>query len=113
MRKTDKKIDNQLRVLLTNVCEVALKKIEGFQWLTHIVDYANFPKSLTVICIFDTEDNLEDYLQSSDKKILVSLIESELSHMRISIKNMNKHISYDTEQGYENKQNKKRASNLH
>jgi len=29
MRKTDKKIDNQLRLVLTDVCEVALKEIDG------------------------------------------------------------------------------------
>ena len=39
MRKTDKKIDNNLRIVLTEVCEIALKEVTGFQWLTHLVDY--------------------------------------------------------------------------
>jgi len=51
MRKTDKKLDNQLIKLLTEVCETALEDFSGFQWLTHIVDYSNFPKSLKVIPI--------------------------------------------------------------
>jgi len=46
MRKTDKKRDNTLRLALTEVCDIALKDIAGFQWLTHCVNYSNFPQSL-------------------------------------------------------------------
>ncbi|HCC80946.1 MAG TPA: Fis family transcriptional regulator, partial [Methylophaga sp.] len=43
MRKTDKKIDNELRLKLTDVCEQGLKNIAGFQWLTHLVNYDDYP----------------------------------------------------------------------
>lgn len=53
MRKKDKKIDNELRLVLIDACEQALKDITGFQWLTHfLVNYDDFPNSLMVACVF-------------------------------------------------------------
>ena len=98
MRKSDKKIDNQLRLVLTNVCELALKDIDGFQWLTHLVDYSNFPKSLKVVCVFDTNNNLERCLQSDNKDKLTMLIQTEFKNIGINVKNITKHICYDTEE---------------
>ena len=98
MRKTDKKIDKQLRLVLTEVCEQALKDIAGFQWLTHMVNYDDYPNSLTVVCVFDTNENLNSYLQSDDNQALVSLIQSELKAMDIKPKCITDHISYDTEE---------------
>jgi len=54
MKKTDKKMDNHIRRVLTDVCETSLTDISGFAWLTHTVNYAQFPQSLKVICVFDT-----------------------------------------------------------
>lgn len=102
MRKTDKKIDNQLRLVLTDVCEKALKDIEGFQWLTHLVNYANFPASLRVICVFTTEDSLNSFIQSSKNKELNSLIQSKLQDVNINFKNIGEHISYDTDEACNN-----------
>ena len=98
MRKTDKKIDNQLRVELTDVCETALKEIDGFQWLTHTVNYSNFPKSLQVICIFNTNEQLATFTANSGKKLLTSLIQSKLNTLGVKFKNVADHISYDTEE---------------
>jgi|TARA_B110000114_G_C14852614_1_gene301370 hypothetical protein len=98
MRKTDKKIDNQLRLALTEVCEVALKDIDGFQWLTHLVNYANFPSSLKVVCVFDTHANLAGFLSSSSSTTLSTLIQTQLHSVNISVKDVKDHISYDTEQ---------------
>ena len=70
MRKTDKKIDNQLRLVLTEACEVALKDIDGFQWLTHLVNYANFP----------------------------ALIQAQLLVANVKVTDIADHIYYDTEQ---------------
>lgn len=98
MKKTDKKIDNQLRIVLTQVCEDALKRVEGFVWLTHLVNYSAFPDSLRVVCVFETNDNVEQYLASEDKKYLQGLIQNEFNQMGIKLKNINKHISYDSEE---------------
>jgi len=98
MRKTDKKIDNQLRIALTDVCEAALKKIEGFEWLTHKVNYSNFPHSLKVICIFDSNEHLSAYSDSRGKELLLSLIQKELDQIGIKLKNVANHVVYDTEE---------------
>ena len=71
MRKTDKKMDNQLRHVLTEVCEVALKDINGFQWLTHVVNYSNFPKSLQVVCVLTP---MKTFLISCQKKPKLNLM---------------------------------------
>ncbi len=98
MRKTDKKIDNQLRLALTDVCETALKDIDGFQWLTHRVDYANFPASFKVICIFETNEQRSIFTDNSDKKLLISLIHKKLNEIGIKFNNIANHIVYDTEE---------------
>lgn len=98
MRKTDKKIDNQLRISLTQVCDTALKEFSGFQWLTHIVNYDDFSQSLNIICVFDTNENLALFLSTKAQPSLTTLIQNTLKAVNIPIKNVNKHISYDTEE---------------
>ena len=101
MRKTDKKIDNQLRRVLTDVCETALKDAYGFQWLTHRANYANFPKSLKVVCVFDTNDNLAGFMSGRSEKELILLIKGKLREMGVELKSINDHIFYDTEENCE------------
>lgn len=55
MRKTDKKRDQLIIRALTAVCEKAKDDVEGFEWLTHEVDYQRFPQSLQVTLAF-TDD---------------------------------------------------------
>lgn len=98
MRKSDKKIDNQLRVLLTAVCETALEDIHGFQWLTHDVNYSRFPDSLKIVCVFDNNDNLEHYLQSDNNQQLQSLIKHALVTLDITLKTIANHVLFDTEE---------------
>ena len=45
MRKSDKKIENQIRDVLTDVCEDTLKGYDGFLWVTHTVNFSSFPQS--------------------------------------------------------------------
>ena len=98
MRKTDKKIENQLILVLTAVCETALKEIDGFQWLTHLVEYTDFPNSLKVICIFDTNENLAVYLSKNIEDELKSLIQKKLQEVGVSIKNIDRQVTFDTEE---------------
>ena len=112
MRKSDKKLDNQLRIVLTQICENALEEIEGFQWLTHIVNYSNFPKSLKIVCVFDTNESLDRYLLSETNNQLQSLIKRELSKLNIQFKNMVNHVLFDTEENCENQHNGNWAQRL-
>ena len=98
MRKTDKKRDNLLRRVLTEVCDAALEEIEGFQWLTHLVDYSHFPESLKVICVFDTDGNLSAFLSGSHRDRLALFIQNKLADAGVDIKHMSAHINYDSEE---------------
>lgn len=98
MRKTDKKIDNQLRAALTDVCETALKEFIGFRWLTHLVDYARFPKSIKVVCIFDTNDDLNAFMLKGANHELNTIIQKRFLALGITIPNIANHISYDSEE---------------
>ena len=112
MRKSDKKLDNQLRMVLTQVCENALEEIEGFQWLTHMVNYSNFPKSLKVVCVFDTNESLDRYLLSETNNQLQSLIKRELSKLNIQFKNIVNNVLFDTEENCEKQHNGNWAQRL-
>lgn len=98
MRKIDKKIDNQLRESLTDACESALEKFTGFQWLTHVVSYPDFPKTLKIVCVFDTKDNLKAFLATSSRFEFSTLLLNKLIENSVNIKNIASHISYDTEE---------------
>jgi hypothetical protein len=98
MRKSDKKTDNQLREVLSDVCETTLKGFTGFQWLTHLVNYSAFPKSLKVICVFDTKLNLNGFMTTSGCDEISTLIQKNLFDIGISIKS--NQISYDTEDNF-------------
>ncbi|MFT2112096.1 Fis family transcriptional regulator [Marinomonas sp. 2405UD68-3] len=109
MRKTDKKIEKQLIASLTDVCEISLKAFTGFQWLTHFVHYSNFPKSLNVVCVFDTNDNLAAFLEAGKRQELSAIIQTKLCEIGINLKNASQHISYDTEENCQKSHNGKWA----
>lgn len=98
MRKSDKKIENQLRVMLTEVCEQALKNYSGFVWLTHLVNYSDFPKSLKIICVFDTNASRSLCIKNNDCLEMGHLIQKRLFELNINFKNITNHIVYDTEE---------------
>lgn len=94
MRKTDKKIDKAIRAVLTEACDIAQEESTGFTWLTHFVNYDNLPKSLSVICIYDTDANLAN----ADLDVMRSLIKAKLASININIKDSSKQIRFDTEE---------------
>ena len=112
MRKTDKKIDNQLRLALTDVCDTALKEIDGFRWLTHMVNYLNFPGSLNVVCVFETNDQLATFKTDENERKLTALIQMKLNAIGIKFKNVAKHVSYDTEENCDKEHNGNWANRL-
>jgi len=98
MRKSDKKIENQLRATLTEICEIALKSHQGFEWLTHTVNYNQFPKSLQIICVFDSNVHLIQFKEGEGYHQFMSLIQAKLFEEGITLKKINQHIAYDTEE---------------
>lgn len=105
-------MENQLRVALTDVCETALKNGNGFLWLTHLVNYSNFPKSLKVICVFDTNDNLTKFINSHNHQKLNALISTSFFEIGINFKNITHHVSFDTEEDCDKNNNGKWAERL-
>jgi hypothetical protein len=103
MRKTDKKIENALRVVLTEVCDAAQRQYEGFEWLTHFVNYDDFPGSLSVICVYDTNENLSE----SDLTGVRSLIFEKLIAIDIKLKDVRRQVRFDTEENCKSEHNGK------
>ena len=98
MRKTDKKIESSLRQALTEVCEKALVKYEGFQWLTHFVSYSDFPASLSIVCVYDTNAHLDE----TDKEGMRALIKEKLASIDIKMKDCCQQVRFDTEENCNN-----------
>ncbi|NRA41756.1 MAG: Fis family transcriptional regulator [Pseudomonadales bacterium] len=98
MRKRDKKIENAICLALTEVCEIALETYAGFSWLTHRVNYQRFPDSLSVICVFDTNAALTQFLAQSHDRDLAALIQQHLAKQQIGLKQPKRQISFDTEE---------------
>jgi hypothetical protein len=94
MKKTDKKIDNAIRGALTEVCDKALEEHDGFMWLTHRVDYQNIPASLSVVCVFDTNEQLSN-AHVDDLRVI---IKDKLASIAILIKDSRQAIRFDTEE---------------
>ena len=97
MKKHEKKIEKVLREGLTEVCETALDEVQGFKWITHLADYNDFPSSLSVVCVFDTNDDLSGALNARKDDYLCSLIKEMLSAVDIHIKAIRRHVKFDTE----------------
>lgn len=116
MQKTIKKLENKLVLALTSACEQAKVNTQGFDWLTHTADYAKFPGSLHVRCIFDTDTSLKAAQDSGQDTVMIRLIHSALLKAGILLKNPKQHITFDTEQACEREHQgnwKKRIQNTH
>ena len=101
MKKTDKKIENALRGALTEACDRSLETHEGFMWLTHFANHQKFPGSLSIVCVFDTNEQLS---KANDEE-LRAIINDKLASIDIKIKDIRQHVSFDTEENCE-KENK-------
>lgn len=103
--KTQKKIDNQLRTALTRVCEQALKNTDGFRWLTHQADYANFPASLLITCIFEAEVELVQAQQQGLTASMQKRVQASLLKIGIRFKNLERQVIFDTEEACKSEDN--------
>lgn len=96
--KTQKKIDNRIRLTLTDLCEKFLEEIPGFKWLTHQADYANFPASLLVTCVFDQQATRQKTQQDGSAQTIRKLIQQDFMGIGIVLKNREQQIIFDDEQ---------------
>ncbi|WP_051369083.1 hypothetical protein [Psychromonas arctica] len=94
MRKTDKKIDKNLRAALTEVCEIALDTVQGYQWITHSVKYDAFPASLQISCGFASVQAIEQLQLAQQDILLKKLIVKHLMVVGINLKDVNKQVKF-------------------
>jgi hypothetical protein len=98
MNKTVKKLEKNLIRALTSACEQLKQDVVGFDWLTHTANYANFPNSLVVRCVFDTEQNLESAKLAAQDALMIKRIHSALLNAGILLKMPKQHVVFDTEE---------------
>lgn len=98
LSKTQKKIDNTICKVLTDVCEQALKDYDGFAWITHQADYANFPASLFITCVFEREEYLNAIATNGVLDSLRKTIHAKLLKTGIKLMQGNKQVGVDSEE---------------
>lgn len=98
MRKSDKKIEKTLICALKEACEIALDEFDGFKWLTHFANYSYFPGSLSIVCVFDTNENLSKMYQKDKGDNLRALLKERLELAGIEIRDIRTHVNFDTEE---------------
>ena len=82
MKKSDKKLDQSIIKALTEVCHWAQDLDQGFEWLTHQVNYQHFPKSLKITCVFSTHEAQSSF----NAELLTDKIIHAFKTLDISIK---------------------------
>lgn len=112
MRKTDKKLDNQIRETLTELCDELLDLNMGFEWLTHLVDYDRLPQSLKIICVFQSEEAQTNFANSTHYSDLKHSLQARLKKLNITLKDINKHVFLDNEEACERSHQGKWADRL-
>ncbi|MFT7558598.1 MAG: hypothetical protein ACI93R_000493 [Flavobacteriales bacterium] len=98
LSKTQKKLDKVLSDGLQFMCETQLKDFESFEWITHHADYANFPASLIITCVFNNEAAIHTLKSNDQQKTLQKLIQSHLLKLGIRFKQVNQQIRFDSEE---------------
>jgi hypothetical protein len=96
--KTEKKIDKNVCAALTKACEHFLGNIIGFQWLTHQANYSDFPGSLLITCVFDSQENQKKTIDSGNHTQMSKIIQVELLKIGVKLKNPRLQIIYDSEE---------------
>ena len=79
MKKTHKKIENDLRRVLTHACDMLKDEVDGFNWLSHTVNYNSIDESLVIDCYFDNADSIEQVLANEQDAIMRIMIKKALA----------------------------------
>lgn len=99
--KTNQKLDDNICKALTIACESSLHDIVGFSWLTHRVNYTNFPGSLVITCVFNTDEEIEAMLALKQDEILRATIQKQLLKVGVVVKNIKLCVRFDSEHACE------------
>lgn len=98
LTKTNQKMDNKICKALTIACENSLHEVPGFVWLTHRVNYTNFPASIVVTCVFDTAAEIEVMKSQQQDELLRNTIQKQLLKVGVVVKNVKQQVQFDSEE---------------
>ncbi|TMM45441.1 Fis family transcriptional regulator [Colwellia ponticola] len=98
LTKTNQKIDNNICKALTIACESSLHDIAGFVWLTHRANYTNFPASLVITCVFNSNDDIEAMKAQHQDEQLRLTIQKQLVKVGVVVKNIKQSVHFDSEE---------------
>lgn len=80
---------------------MALEKHDGFVWLTHLANYHDFPSSLVIVCVFDTNEQLA----KANVDGLRAIIQDKLASIDINLNDIRQHVRVDSEENCEKENN--------
>ena len=98
LSKTNQKIDNHVCKALTIACESSLHDVAGFVWLTHRANYTNFPASLVITCVFNTDEEIEAMKALKQDETMMATIQKQLLKVGVVVKNIKKSVRFDSEE---------------
>jgi len=98
LNKTSQKIDNSICKALTIACELSLHQVTGFLWLTHRANYTNFPASLVITCVFNTQAEIIAMKTQQRDELLRNAIQTQLLKVGIVVKNSKQQVHFDSEE---------------
>ncbi len=97
-KRDSTRIERALVASLTDACETAKAEIPGFEWLTHTVNYANFPQSLIITWVFDTRANKDHALATGLDARLRELTATALHDAEIPPVSLQRCVHFDSEE---------------
>jgi len=98
LSKANQKIDNNVCKALTIACESSLHEVAGFVWLTHRANYTNFPASLVITCVFNTNDEIAAMKAEQQDELLRLSIQKQLVKVGVVVKNIKQSVHFDSEE---------------
>ena len=98
LKRNEKKVEGSIVKALNDVCETLKYEFNGFSWLTHFVDYSNFPQSLKLVFVFDTNQSLEGAKNKALFKTIFELTETRLTSEGVYVKRIDKAVFFATEE---------------
>ncbi|NIF18723.1 hypothetical protein F3J43_17165 [Pantoea sp. Cy-639] len=92
------RLEREMVACLTEACATAQAEIVGFAWLTHRIDFDNFPASLRIIWVFSDDTDKARALAGADKARMIALSAQALAAAGIRLDHVAWHVRFDSEE---------------
>lgn len=91
------KIERRLSRALRAACKVAENEVSGFAWVTHAVDYKEYPDTLMVTWVFDSPASLREAMENGVHDRLCTLTAEAFAKSGVRIEDATPHVRFDHE----------------